>query len=67
MLWMIALGWQFAESFLKFWLGIKYLELWLRMEGKHLAIPSCGLMILVTGMSAQVVPRTDGLHLIRKS
>ena len=32
-----------------------------------MAIPGCGLVILVTSVSLQVVTRTDGLHLIRQS
>jgi len=44
-----------------------FLELWLKMEGKDVAIPGGGLVILVTSMSVQVVAHTDGLHLLRQS
>ena len=55
-----ALSMKFAEAFLELWLGMTFLELWLgmtflelwlEMEGKHLAIPSYGLVILVTDVS----------------
>jgi len=43
-----------------------FLELWLKMEGKHVAIPGYGLVILETGVSIQVVARMNVLHLIRQ-
>jgi len=41
-----------------------FLAMWLGIEGKHVVIPGCGLVILETGVSVRVVARTDGLHLI---
>ena len=41
-------------------------ELCLEIEGKHVAIPGCGLVILVTSVSMRVMARMDGLHLIRQ-
>ena len=32
-----------------------------------MAILSCGLMIMVTGVSVRVMARTEGLHLIGQS
>jgi len=66
MIWMMALGWRLAGSFFELWLRMTSIELWLEMEGKHVAIPSCGLVILVIGVRVRVVARTDGLHLIRQ-
>jgi len=37
------------------------------MKGKHVVIPSYGLVILVTSVSMRVVTHMDGLHLIRQS
>ncbi|QCD89485.1 hypothetical protein DEO72_LG4g430 [Vigna unguiculata] len=43
-----------------------FLELWLGMEGKHVAIPGCGF-VSGTGVSVRVVARTDGLYTIVQS
>jgi len=51
MLGMMALRWRLARAFLELWLGIASIELWLEMEGKHVAIPGCGLVILETRVS----------------
>ncbi|QCD99756.1 hypothetical protein DEO72_LG7g1042 [Vigna unguiculata] len=61
---MMALGWRFPEAFLELLLGMLLLELWLGVEGKHVTIPGCGLVMLVTSVSMRVVARMDGLHLI---
>jgi len=43
-------GWYFkygvAEAFLELWLRMTFLKLWLKMEGKHVAIPSYGLVMV---------------------
>jgi len=44
-----------------------FLELWLGMEDKHMAISGCDLVMLVTRVSVRVVTRMDGLHLIGQS
>jgi len=33
-----VLGMEFAEAFLDLWLGMTFLEFFLRMEGKHMVI-----------------------------
>jgi len=62
-----ALSMELVEVFLELWLRMTFLELWLGMEGKHVAIPSCGLVILVTGVSMRVVGRMDSHHMKRQS
>jgi len=62
----MALGWRLVGAFLELWLGMTSLKLWLRIKGTHVAISGYGLVILVIGMSVQVVTRTEGLHLIRQ-
>ena len=63
----LQLRWRLAIAFLELWFKMKSLELWLKMEGKHVVIPGCGLVILETGVSVQVVVCMDGLHLIGQS
>ena len=58
---------EFDEAFLELWLEMTFLELWLRMKGKHVVIPGCDLVILVTDVSVRVVARMEGLHLIGQS
>jgi len=43
-----------------------FLELWLVMEGKHVAIPGFSL-VSGTSVSVRVVARTNGLHSIMQS
>jgi len=64
---MMTLSMRLAETFLELWLVMTFLELWLGLEGKYVVVLDCGLMILVTDVSMQVMARVDGLHLIRQS
>jgi len=36
---------EFAGAFLELWPEMAFLELWLGMEGKHVVILGCGLLI----------------------
>jgi len=42
---------ELFETFLELWLEMAFLKLWFGMESKHMVIPRCGLVILVTGLS----------------
>ena len=62
-----GLSMEFAETFLELWLIRAFLELWVEMEGKHVGILGCGLVILVTSVSLRGVAHKDSLHLIGQS
>jgi len=62
-----TLSMEIVGAFLELWLGMTFLELWHKMEGKNVAISGCGLVILVTSVNVRVVARTNYLHLIRQS
>jgi len=52
----VTLGWRLAGAFLELWLGMASLELWLRVEGKHVAFLKLWLKIADgTCMNVQVV------------
>ena len=59
---------DFFGAFLKLWLIITSLKLWLGMEDEHCTFLQLWLkMVCVTGVSVRVVARTKGLHSIEKS
>ena len=59
---------EFSRVFLELWLKMTFLELRLKMEGKHVTFLELWFrMVGGTNVSVRVMARTEGFHLIKQS